>query len=184
MMFGKNRGIRELGKWIPAGSVGVEIGVWRGDGSEILLQRAGFLHMVDPWAVDAYAGPNEFGGFDAYLQRYSELVGSSDPADFQRYYDQVYREVVARFQGRPVAIHRQNSREFFASFHSMVDWVYIDGSHEEKTVLQDIVDASAIVYDSVMGDDYGVKPGVTAAVNKAASGRCLELFNRGQWRIS
>lgn len=184
MMIGKNRGVGNILRYLPKHSVGVEIGAWRGDSSVQFLRRCRFLHIVDPWSVDAYAGPNEQGGFDAYIRRYAELVGSSNPADFQRYYDDVYETVCERFAHQPVIVHRMTSRQFFATFNGVVDWVYIDGSHEYATVLQDIVDALQIVRDSVWGDDYSNKPGVTEAVNETAQSRPLKLYGRNQWRLT
>ncbi len=174
MMFGKNLGAVETAKRIPIGSVGVEIGVWRGDSTALFLERASHVHLVDPWSVTAYEESDEFGDYSAYLKRYSALVGSDDPLKFQQYYDGVYESVRARFTAAQATIHRCTSAQFFGSFSGPVDWVYIDGSHRYEDCLTDLRCASRIVRRGglIFGDDFVNKPGVTQAV--------LD-FNRMYW---
>ena len=182
MMFGKNLGAVETAKRIPVGSVGVEIGVWRGDSTALFLERASHVHLVDPWAVTAYEDSDEFGDYYSYLQRYSKLVGSPDPRKFQQYYDAVYDCVRARF-GDLVTIHRCKSEDFFKRFSGLVDWVYIDGSHSFEGCNDDLHSALSIVRPGgfIFGDDYVNKPGVTEAVN--GFGRQFEVFGGNQYQI-
>jgi predicted O-methyltransferase YrrM len=44
-----NPGAHIVAALLPDHSAGVEIGVWKGDSSELFLQRAGHLYLVDPW---------------------------------------------------------------------------------------------------------------------------------------
>ena len=171
MMFGKNLGSAKVADLIPVGSVGVEIGVWRGDSTALFLERAQHIHCVDPWSVTAYEDSDEFGDYQKYLDRYSKLVGSSDPREFQKYYDQVYRSVCDRFPSELVTIHRCRSGEFFTRFGFKVDWVYVDGAHSFAGCLADLEGAKRIVKPGgfIFGDDYGNKPGVTDAVYAFAS---------------
>lgn len=169
MMFGRNDGIGLVVDDIPKGTVGVEIGVWRGESSERLLEKASFLHLVDPWTPVVYEDSDEFGDYQEYLKRYSKLVGSEDPDDFKEYYDKVYRTVCRRFDGKPVTIHRTTSARFFADFEEKVDWVYIDGAHSLEGCLNDLIGAVCMkgvsAYDlTIYGDDFLTKPGVTRAV--------------------
>lgn len=173
MMFGKNKGAIEIAKRIPLGSVGVEIGVWRGDSSALFLERAKHIHLVDPWALTPYKESDEFGDYKAYLQRYTALVGSGNPEQFQRYYDNVYASVALRF-GDKATIHRMTSAEFFISFHEPVDWAYIDGSHSYAGCLADLRGARKIT-KVIYGDDYGNKVGVTRAVDDFAKESGLNL---------
>lgn len=166
MMFGKNKGVTAILQHIPKDSVGVEIGVWRGDSSEKFLSRAKHLHLVDPWSVRAYVDSDDFGGFDMYLNRYSELTGAATIESFKTYYDGVYESVKSRFSGKPVTIHRCTSSEFFGTFNGHVDWVYIDGDHSEGGCHFDLMGAARISSGYIFGDDYGSKDGVTAAVDR------------------
>jgi hypothetical protein len=167
MMFGKNLGSAKVAALIPVGSVGVEIGVWRGDSTALFLEKAQHVHCVDPWAVAAYEDSDEFGDYQAYLSRYSRLVGSSDPLEFQKYYDRVHREVCDRFPSELVTVHRCTSRYFFTKFCHKVDWVYVDGSHSLRGCSADLHGAKGILKPGgvIYGDDYGNKVGVTAAVS-------------------
>jgi hypothetical protein len=179
MMLGVNCGSREIAARLPLGSVGVEIGVWRGDSSEMFLKRASHLHLVDPWAVTAYEGDS------AYIDRYTGLVGSKDPKAFQALYNTVYEDVRERFRECPVTIHRCTSAQFFAEFLGTVDWVYIDGLHSFEGCLADLRGALRIVRGSIFGDDYGNKPGVMAAVDAfiAETGLTAEVFGGNQYEI-
>lgn len=187
MMFGKNTGAEATASRIPAGSIGVEIGVWKGDSSALFLERAAHLHLVDPWSVAAYEDSDEFGDYGAYLARYSKIVGSSDPAAFQSYYDSVRDTVRRRFAGRPVTLHCCASAQFFASFAELVDWVYVDGAHSFDGCLEDLRGACKIVKvgGAIFGDDYGNKDGVTRAVQAflMESGKTVEIFGRNQYQI-
>ena len=183
MMFGKNRGVDAVLPHIPVGSVGIEIGVWKGDSSERFLERASHLHLVDPWSVDAYRDSTEFGGFREFLERYAKIAGS-DESSFQKYYNGVYDSVCSRFAGRPVSIHRQTSRDFFGSFADRVDWVYIDGAHSYEGCLADLKSACKIAA-VIFGDDYGNKPGVTQAINEFLKlGADLTLLGSNQYRLT
>ena len=175
MMVGTNTGSEAVWKHIPEGSVGVEIGVWKGDSSEKFLRRASRLHLVDPWAAEAYEGSDEFGDYEAYLKRYAKLAGAPTVGAFNRLYDDIYQSVVKRFQGKPVTIHRCTSAEFFEKFNDSVDWVYIDGSHSHEGCLDDLRNALKITEHFIFGDDYGNKPGVTAAVEQFISEENLEV---------
>ena len=186
MMFGKNRGAAAVAARIPQGSIGLEIGVWKGDSSELFLHKASHLHLVDPWSVTAYEKSKEFGGFNEYLKRYSQLVGRPDKKAFQDYYDTVYGSVVKRFEGRPVTIHRCTSEKFFMNFKDTVDWAYIDGSHSEEGCYHDLLGCLRIVNWRIFGDDYGTKEGVTNAVDRVVKelGVKLEVFGGDQYQLS
>lgn len=189
MMFGRNKGAAETAKRIPADSVGVEIGVWKGDTARLFLKRGlKHLHLVDPWSVEAYRGTGEFGGFVDFLNRYTPLVGSDDPEQFQTYYDIVAEHVKNRFSIEPVTIHRMPSSQFWMYTHSSrdkFDWCYLDGSHAYAEVMNDLMCAGQRVRGSIFGDDYGTKHGVTQAVNDYVdqSGKHLQIFGGDQYEI-
>jgi hypothetical protein len=188
MMFGTNIGSSIICERIPHLSVGVEIGVWRGESSEKFLKRALHLHLVDPWSV----GPYEAQDFGAYLARYARKVGSSDPKRFQSFYDDVFQSVEVLFRDRPVTIHRCTSEQFFKRFTEPVDWVYIDGLHAFDACLADLHGAHRIVKPGgfIFGDDYGKPPahrnhGVTRAVDEFVSltGLAFKALRSNQYEI-
>lgn len=187
MMFGTNQGSNETWKLIPEGSVGVELGVWKGDSSEKFLRRAQHLHLVDPWSITPYEASDEFGDYDGYLNRYSKLVGSRNPQDFQTYYDNIAKSIQERFKDRPVTIHRCTTDEFFGTFKEKVDWVYVDALHSYDGCLSDLRKSREIINVGgfIIGDDYGNKEGVVQAVNQfiKETGLILDNFFGTQYRI-
>lgn len=186
-MLGKNKETEETWKRIPKNSVGVELGVWRGDTSEKFLRRAKHLHLVDTWSVVPYEQSDEFGNYEGYLRRYSKLVGSQDPKDFQKYYDKIAKSVAARFCGKSVTIHRCTTTEFFNEFKDKVDWVYVDALHSFEGCLSDLRNSINILKPEgiIFGDDYGNKEGVVQAVNAflAETGLKLNNFHATQFEI-
>lgn len=187
MMFGTNAGSNETWKRIPENSVGVELGVWKGDSSAKFLQRAKHLHLVDPWSVVAYEDSDEFGDYEGYLSRYSKLVGSRDPEDFQKYYDRIAESVAERFKFFPITIHRCTTDQFFQLFAEQVDWVYVDALHSFDGCLNDLRNSLKIVRPGglILGDDYGNKEGVVRAVDAfiAETGLTLNNFHANQYEI-
>ena len=183
MMFGNNPGTDETWKLIPEGSTGVELGVWKGDSSEKFLRRAKHVHLVDAWAPEAYENSTEFGDYDSYLERYSALTGSNKPEDFKKYYDRIYEGVVNRFTDKPVTIHRTTTKDFFDAWdyqNDLVDWVYVDASHEFEGCLRDLVASMLIVKPGgfIFGDDFGdAKPGVRDAVDYFLRASMFEFNN-------
>ena len=133
-----------LGMLAPGGT-GVEIGVWRGEFSQRILELAKpqELHLVDPWIFAPQFPRRMYGGKKAKSQ-----------ADM----DCIAQLVRHRFDGDSrVQIHRCTSREFFRSQSDrQFDWVYLDGDHSEDTVYQDLKDAWTQVKPGgvICGDDY------------------------------
>lgn len=156
MMGGSNLGSHIVAEMIEPGSVGVEIGVWRGDTTARFLERAGHVHLVDPWDLEQYRTRE----FRQFLESYRHIVGSTDPEDFRQHYCDVEASVRSRFALHPVTFHKMTSREFFDTFTEKVDWVYIDGLHDYLNVLADLYGARNILKPGGMiyGDDYGNKP--------------------------
>lgn len=180
MMFGKNPGTDETWKRIPEGSIGAELGVWKGDSSEKFLRRAKHVHLVDAWAPEVFEGSNEFGGYDAYLKRYSELTGEATTEGFIRYYNKIHESVVNRFQSKPVTIHRMSTAKWFDNFTEELDWIYVDASHSYEGCLYDLTRALERLKPGgiLFGDDYSdKKPGVKKAVDQFIKNTGLHLNN-------
>lgn len=151
---------------LPKGGVGAEVGVWRGDFSEAVLERAKprLLHLIDPWHF------HEDPGFAR-----GRFSGKS--ATNQKKVDQVYDSVRARFAselGRGVVvIHRATSDEALGDLaDGSLDWIYIDGNHRYEYVKDELARSLALVRPGgvIAGDDYANPgwwdDGVTRAVDE------------------
>jgi len=151
---------------LPKGGVCAEIGVWRGDFSERILEmtRPARLHLIDPWRAVAAEGYERahYGG---------ELTGG------QAEMDAVYAAVLERFAGDRkkgvVEVHRLSSLEAAGRFREgELDFVYIDGNHRYEFVKADLEAYAPKVRPGglLAGDDYGVEgwweDGVTRAVDE------------------
>lgn len=165
------------------GSIGAEVGVWRGDFSRRLLRRVRprRLYLIDPWAY-------------APDPRYGEALYGRRGAGSQAAMDQVHDEVAQRFAadvsaGR-VVILRERSVDAAASMaDGELDWVYIDGDHTHDQVLADLEAflPKVKVGGLVCGDDYGEvgwwDDGVTTAVAELLRGADVrvEAVHHGQF---
>ena len=110
---------RSLLEMLPSGSVGAEIGVWKGDFSDRILSvvEPSHLHLIDPWKFE---GGEKYG--DAW---YGGKVAGAQPG-----MDTVHAGVLARFEGPIregiVHVHRMSSVEAASRFaDNFFDWVYI-----------------------------------------------------------
>lgn len=179
MMIGKNRNIHETIKRMPLNSVGVELGVWKGDSSALMAEKTSRLHLVDSWSVEPY---KHLESYDDYIKRYSGITGGSSPKDFMNYYDQIYEGVVNRFKGNlNIQVWRMDTNKFFTMFEDKVDWFYVDAAHDEDGVYQDLVNTYNYLkkqdYGTIFGDDYGNKKGVVKGVDKFLKEYNLKIDN-------
>ncbi len=146
------RGVRrsKLLDLLPNGSIGCEIGVWKGDFSVQILEtvQPRELHLVDPWRF-------------ADEGRYDEAWYGGALARTQDDMDQIYEGVKRRLrnpieQGIAV-IHRSESATVAPTFaDDYFDWIYIDGNHLYGYVMADLVGFTPKVKRAglVTGDDY------------------------------
>ena len=167
----RGRRARLLGR-LPKGGTGAEIGVWKGDFSERILEvvRPVRLHLVDPWRAVAGA---EYEG-----ARYG-----GELADGQAEMDALHEAVLRRFERERrkgvVQVHRLPSVEAAERIaDGELDFAYIDGDHRYEAVRADLETWARKVRSGglLAGDDYGVagwwEDGVTRAVDEfVASGR-------------
>jgi len=133
---------------LPTGSVGAEIGVWKGDFSAELLERVkpAALHLVDPWAFQPDL-PNAWYGGSA--------------AGSQHDMDEIHDGVLARFAEQMAAgrvrVHRATSEQAAGEFApGELDWVYLDGGHRYEAVRAELELYPRLVRRGgiVGGDDY------------------------------
>jgi SAM-dependent methyltransferase len=172
---GRDPSRKRLLKLLPKGSTGAEVGVWRGDFSAELLEKVkpGRLHLIDPWAFRGdYAGA-WYGGAEATSQE-----------DM----DAIHGDVVERFAGRPVVVHRRPSDEVELDG---LDWAYIDGDHTYPAVAADLANYGRMLRPGgiLCGDDYGNpgwwEDGVTRAVDEFVEREnyAVELMSGGQFAL-
>lgn len=165
---------------LPKGGVVAEIGVWEGDFSQRILDicRPAELHLIDPWEyIPAF--PNT--GFGK--RKNADAMG------------QKYHAVVARFAGdNRVKVHRGTSGAVLPGLaDGSLDWVYIDGNHNEPFVGSDIaLCLRKVKPDGVIaGDDYNwmaeelgapVRRAVAAALAGLGPRATLKVMGN-QWRM-
>jgi hypothetical protein len=185
MMKGKNSHIKQTIKRLPEDGIGLEIGVWKGESSVLFAEKSKHVDCVDPWSVEVYEDGTKF-DMDAFVQRYESIVGSDNPEDFQKFYDNLYVEVKEKLESLGnVTVHRMTSKEFFDKNTKMYDWVYVDGDHSYEGCLYDLQNVWSIIKEggTLFGDDYGNKDGVTKAVNEFREGKEFDSYGVNQYRI-
>jgi hypothetical protein len=179
-MLGTNTDIKKITEnWIPENSVGAEIGIWRGDTSKQLLTKCSYLHMIDPYNISVYENTTDWLniGYEKILKRYSSLVGSTDPADFQKFYDDLYLDVCEKFKDLPATIHRMTSRDWFSSYTGeKLDWIYIEGVMEDLVSSLDVVKQNGLIFVDDYSIDNRLHPGVRAAVRDFCYERKLKFM--------
>lgn len=128
---------------MPKGGVAAEIGVWEGQFSRRILDECApvTLHLIDPWQYMPEFGNTGFG-----RKKNEHLM------------EVKYQDVVKAFADDPrVVIHRATSEAALSAMpDGSLDWVYIDGNHNEPFIGNDIalclrkVRADGII----AGDDF------------------------------
>lgn len=150
----------------PKGSVGAEIGVWKGDFSSRILKivRPATVHLIDPWKYQqSYEGAG-YGG------------SNSSQSDMDQMYESVCQRFAREIADSRVRIHRLTSRAAAEQFEAgYFDWVYIDGNHRYEFALDDLeIFAGKVKGGGILcGDDYQRRKswwddGVTRAVDQFA----------------
>lgn len=139
-------GLRDLARFFPDGSVGIEVGAYAGESTRLFLEsgRVKKLICIDAWMDNYYRGGQMAAAekaFDALCLEYPQI------------------EKI-----------KATSERALARLKDEVDWAYIDGNHHENNVKQDIRLALKLIKAPggiVCGHDYHKKyPGVQGAVLK------------------
>jgi len=150
---------------MPKKSVCAEVGVHKGDFSQLILKivKPIELHLIDPWKYETE-------------EKYSRSWYGGATGGSQKLLDDRYQGVTKRFhkqiQAGTVTVHRLGSIEAVRQFADRsLDWVYIDGNHLYPFVLDDLTNWAQKVKPGgfITGDDYGEvgwwEDGVTRAVD-------------------
>lgn len=152
-----------VAKMLPKGAVGAEIGVWKGDFSDLILKTAAprLLHLIDPWTL--VEDPDHANAW------YSTQRGQD--------IDQIYADVQTRFAAEiatgQVQIHRKASTDGMGALpDDSLDFVYVDGDHAYDGVRADLELSVAKVRSGglICVDDHMLgkwwQDGVVRAVNE------------------
>ncbi len=138
---------RELLELMPKGKLSIEIGVWKGEFSEILLEglQPSKLVLIDPWGVqdDPEDGVS--------------LAGARSKKDMDRIYESVkdkYRDEIALGK---VSVIRDFSVPAMAQFKDeSIGFAYVDGDHSYEGVKADLkaILPKMMTGGVIMLDDY------------------------------
>ena len=146
-------------------SVCCEIGVWRGDFSEQILEvvKPKKLHLVDPWK---------------FIPRYNDRWYGGAVADSQKDMDKIYKTARDKFaKDKRVSIYRQTSQKASDKFEdNYFDFIYIDGDHSYEEVLKDLRNYYPKLKkgEIVAGDDYFWKMRLGFPVMRAVKQFCKD----------
>jgi hypothetical protein len=142
---------------LPKGGIGAEIGVWEGQFSRRILEICAprTLHLIDPWLYMPEFGNTGFG------RKKNETL-----------MEVKYRGVVDLFKDDPrVTIHRATSDAALGALpdHSL-DWVYIDGNHNDPFITNDLALCLQKVKPNgiISGDDFNWQAEASGAPVKHA----------------
>lgn len=163
----------QLVSCLPRHSVGVEVGVHKGEFSSFLLNflQPKQLHLIDPWRYESSEQYDQswYGGM----------------ADGQAELDERFESVQKKFQKEiaegGVVIHRMDSALALAAFEAeSLDWVYIDGNHLYEFVLKDLNASLSKVKKGgiISGDDYQLGGWWDGGVIKAVDEFCEKFSLR------
>ncbi len=150
---------------LPKGSVGAELGVFRGGYSAEVLRivEPQKLHLIDEWP-------------DKRMQMGGQPYWGTDN----------YRYVLERFAAQIaegiVEVHRAESTVAAKSFpDEYLDWIYIDAGHRYEEVSSDLAAWRPKVkrWGLVMGHDYCTPPGENFGIIQAVS----EAVDRGELEL-
>jgi Methyltransferase domain len=142
---------------IPKGGVGAEIGVWEGQFSHRILEicEPATLHLIDPWLYMPEFGNTGFG-----RKKNEDLM------------EVKYQGVVDAFKDDArVKIHRATSEAALDALpDGSLDWVYIDGNHNDPYVTNDLALCLRKVKPNgiITGDDFNWQAEASGAPVKHA----------------
>jgi len=149
----------ELLDIVPKNSIGVEVGVFKGDFSKIILKKIQpfLFYMIDPWSGQINSGDKNGNNI--------EFINGE-----QYYFD----KIIPEFLFIPNTKILRDYSSIIANFpDNYLDWIYIDGNHDYDNVKNDLKYSFPKIKNGgyIMGHDYtSLFPGVIQAVNEF----CLE----------
>ncbi|OJY27926.1 MAG: hypothetical protein BGP11_10920 [Rhodobacterales bacterium 65-51] len=158
---------------MPKGARVAEIGVWEGAFSKRIMEICdpAELHLIDPWLYQPEFGNTGFG-----RKKNENLM------------EQKYQDVCDMFKDDArVKIHREMSDAALASLpDASLDWVYIDGNHNEPFIGQDIaLCLKKVKHDGIIaGDDFNwMSDAQGAPVKRAVEAMVEELGDQAELKL-
>jgi hypothetical protein len=155
----------ELITLLPKNSIGVEIGVWKGQFSKILLDvvQPKMLYLIDPWEGDIMSGDKN-----------GDNVVT---IDLQKYF---IENIIPEFYFLDnVKVLKTYSTILKLFPNEYLDWVYIDGDHEYESVKYDLEVSYPKLKQGgvILGHDYTntMFPSVVKAVDNFCSEKDLKI---------
>ncbi len=150
----------QLLNMLPKNSIGVEIGVFKGEFSRIILQVVDpqLFYLIDPWEGKIESGDKNGNNI--------EFI------DGNEYY---ISDIIKGFLFLPQIKILKHYSDIINLFpNNYLDWIYIDGAHDYSTVKHDLVSSYDKIKQNgyIMGHDYTTKmfPDLVRAVDEF----CLE----------
>jgi Methyltransferase domain len=150
---------------VPKNAVWAEVGVYKGDFSQIVLDTCSpsLYYLIDNWKFD----PNEHNPFQESTENFSNFAGrvhwehyGDDPNAHQ---ERNYQSVINRFSSVPcVRVVRARSVEGIESLpDAHLDVIYIDANHQYEYVLRDMIHARKKLKPGgiMLMDDFYEGPG-------------------------
>jgi len=142
---GKAQVRRQILQRIPQGGHCIEIGVWRGEFTGMLLNRLKpkKLTLIDPWK-----------NFDA---REDAFDGKTKDAEFEAIYQSVLDKYAKQIASGQIDVRRALSSEVLAEMaHDSLDFAYLDGDHAYQGVKADLDAVYPLMKEGgiIMLDDY------------------------------
>ena len=145
-------------KLIPKDSVCCEIGVWKGEFSQEIINKVKpkELHLIDPWKF-----------YPEYKNRWYGGTKTQSQGDMNI----IYKKVKEKFKGmKSVVIKRNTSDAMARKFEDdYFDFIYIDGNHSYEFVIKDLENYYPKLKKGgiIAGDDYSWKEGMKFPIRKA-----------------
>jgi hypothetical protein len=144
-------------KLIKKNSICCEVGVWRGDFSQIIIDKSQpqKLYLIDPW--------KDFGS-DYFEKKHNKYSQENQNTRFtlvnKRFKDQIEKDIII--------ILRETSKDAIEKIqHIKFDFIYLDGNHKYEFIKFDLENYFTLLANEgyIVGDDYRLKD-VKKAVNE------------------
>lgn len=137
----------------------IELGSWKGRSALFfasLLPEDGKVYCVDTW--QGYTATYKDKSFENYTE--------DKPLLFQQFLS----NVVTKKQTDKIIPVRMTTKQAAVHLDIKADLIYIDASHDEKSVMEDIMNYAPKLSENgvLCGDDYRRFQGVTDATHQAA----------------